>query len=429
MNNYKEKLITTEQALDLIKDGYKIATAEGQGVPRGFLSKFHTVKAKGVELWTCRLPRSFPFLEQRNGDYTVSDIFLTKATRCAEYKNVSYAPCHLSEAGNTICEGRAPDMFVLTCTPPDEKGMMSSGLSGVYVRKLIESSRMIIAETNRNMPYTYGDTEFSIHDVDYITEEHLPLNPIPRAKASEKDKVIGKLVADMIHDGDCLQVGIGSIPDALMEFLHNKKDLGVHTELIGDGLVDLIEAGVINGSKKTLNKGLIITSIIDGSQKVFDFCNRNKDLIMRDTSYTNSFEVLSQNDNQISVNTTLEVDLSGQCCSESLGSKHFSGTGGQSDTAWGAQHAKGGKSFIVLNSTANVVEDGNVKMLSKIVPQLKRGAAVSLQRNVTQYVVTEYGMVNLKGLNIRQRAEALISISHPGFREWLREEASKLGIL
>lgn len=429
MIDYKEKLITTDKVLELIKDGYKIAVAEGQGAPRGFLSKFHTIKAKGVHLWTCRMSRSFPYLEQRNGDYILSDIFLTKATRCAEYKNISYMPCHLSEAGNTICEGRAPDIFVLTCTPPDEKGMMSAGLSDVYVKKLLQSSRIVIAETNRNMPYTYGDTEFHIDDVSYITQEHQPLNPIPRGKATEKDRVIGKLVADMIQDGDCLQVGIGSIPDALMDFLHDKKDLGIHTELLGDGLVDLVEAGVINGSKKTLHKGVIVTSIIDGTQKVFDFCNRNKDVLMRDTSYTNSFETLIKNDNQISVNTTLEIDLSGQCCSEALGSRHFSGTGGQSDTAWGAQHAKGGKSFIVLCSTANVVEDGNVKMLSKIVPQLKRGAAVSLQRNVTQYVVTEYGVVNLKGLNIRQRAEALISIAHPGFREWLREEASKLGII
>lgn len=429
MKDYKEKFITTDQALELVKDGYKIAVAEGQGVPRGFLSKFHTIKAKGVHLWTCRMSRSFPFLEQRNGDYTVSDIFLTKSTRCAEYKNLSYIPCHLSEAGNSICEGGGPDMFVLTCTPPDEKGMMSAGLSDVYAKQVLQNSRIIVAEINRNMPYTYGDTEFSVDDVTYITQEHLPLNPVPRGKATEKDRIIGKLVADMINDGDCLQVGIGSIPDALMEFLHDKKDLGVHTELMGDGLVDLIEAGVVTGKRKTLHKGVVVTSIIDGTQKVFDFCNRNKDILVKDTSYTNSFDTLIKNDNQISVNTTLEIDLSGQCCSEALGSRHFSGTGGQTDTAWGAQHAKGGKSFIVLCSTANVVEDGNVKMLSKIVPQLKRGAAVSLQRNVTQYVVTEYGVVNLKGLNIRQRAEALISIAHPGFREWLREEASKLGIL
>ncbi|MEG1528385.1 MAG: acetyl-CoA hydrolase/transferase C-terminal domain-containing protein [Clostridia bacterium] len=430
--DYTNKLITTEQALALVKSGYKVAVGEGQGAPRGFLSKFHTLedKVNNVELWTCRLPQGFPMLEMRNITFcTIHDTFITKPLRNAEFKNISYVPTHLSKLGATVSAQRVPDIFVTTCSLPKPNGMVSSGLSGGLAKELRQKSRIIIAEINENMPYTYGDTEFSLNDVDYVTEENIPLNPVILGKVSDRDREIGNLVAEYIDDGDCLQVGIGGIPDALMQCLKDKKDLGIHTELLGDGLIDLVEAGVVTNARKTLYKGKIVTSIVDGTQKAFDFVNDNKDVIVFDSSYTNDVAVLQQNDNQVSVNTTLEVDLTGQCCSESLGSRQYSGTGGQADTAIGAQRAKNGKSFIVLGSTANVLESGNVKMISKIVPQLKRGATVSLQRNDVQYIATEYGIVNLRGCSMKERALKLISIAHPGFRDWLTEEAEKLNLI
>lgn len=428
--NKENKYITTAQALALVKNGYKIAFAEAQGAPRGFLGQLHTIKktVTDLEVWQCRLPHSFPYLEDEDCPFRIRDTFLTKPTRSAKAA-VEYVPCNLSQAGKMALSGGKLDIYVFACTPPDENGKMSAGLGGVWTRELRENSRILIGEINRNMPYTYGDTEFNICDLDYVTEENIPLTPIPLVEVGEREKKIGNIVAQHICDGDCLQVGIGAIPDALIQLLTDKKDLGIHTELLGDGIVELINKGVVNGSKKSLHYGKVVTSTVDGTQRVFDFCNRNKSVLIKDSSYTNNADVLAANDRQVSVNTALEIDLTGQCSSESKGSVQFSGTGGQTDTAVGAQMAKGGKSFMTLCSTAVITDNGVKKEISKIVPQLKSGAAVSLQRNSIQYVVTEYGLVNLRGKGIGERAKLLISIAHPQFREELTQKAKEIGLI
>ena len=431
------KTITIEEALKLIKDNDKIAVGDGTVEPQGFLSNLHTIldRPRGLSIWMCLTLRSYPFLEHREygNNIKINSLFFSKPMRDAYnlLDTVSYCPTHLRKTAITICAQGDPDVFVGTCTPPNKDGKISLGLSDIYDREVMEKAKLVIMEMNPNMPFTYGDAVIDEKDVDYFVPVDFPMVQDKPAPVNEKDKIIGGYIAQYINDGDNLQIGIGSIPNSVVAFMEGKKDLGVHTELLSDGVAELAMKGIVNGSRKTLHKGKIVTSIVMGTDKVYNFVNNNPDVLVMNCSYCNSYDALSKNDNKVSINTTLEVDLLGQCCSESLGSKQFSGTGGQADTAIGAQMAKGGKCFIALYSTANV-KTGNGderKEISRIVPTLKPGATVSLQRNDVQYLVTEYGVVNLRGLSISDRAKAIISIAHPSYREELTEAAKKLGYI
>lgn len=242
---------------------------------------------------------------------------------------------------------------------------------------------------------------------------------------------IGRLIAGYVPDGACIQLGIGGIPNAVAEFLKEKNDLGVHTELITSGMAELVKMGVITNKRKQINRGQMVATMILGTQELYDFVDHNQGVALYDGAWVNDPYVIAQNDNQISINTSLEVDLTGQCASESIGSRQFSGTGGQSDTAVGAQMSKGGRSIIALYSTAMVKDKatGERHEVSKIVAQLQRGAAVSLSRNDVDIVITEYGAADLRGTNIRQRVEALINIAHPKFRDELWDQALACGII
>ncbi len=252
-----------------------------------------------------------------------------------------------------------------------------------------------------------------------------------RAWVKEKDMSIGRLIAGYVPDGACIQLGIGGIPNAVAEFLKEKNDLGVHTELITSGMAELVKMGVITNKCKQINRGQMVATMILGTQELYDFVDHNQGVALYDGAWVNDPYVIAQNDNQISINTSLEVDLTGQCASESIGSRQFSGTGGQSDTAVGAQMSKGGRSIIALYSTAMVKDKatGERHEVSKIVAQLQRGAAVSLSRNDVDIVITEYGAADLRGTNIRQRVEALINIAHPKFRDELWDQALACGII
>ena len=242
---------------------------------------------------------------------------------------------------------------------------------------------------------------------------------------------IGKYIAEYIQDGDCIQLGIGGIPNAVARTLYDKKNLGVHTEMLTTEMVKLAKAGVINGSSKQIDKGQMVATFAMGTQEMYEYIDNNPIVKIASSSYVTDPNVIAQNDNQVSINTTLEVDLTGQCCSESIGQMQFSGTGGQTDTAVGAQLSKNGRSFIALYSTAMVrnPKTGEKEEMSKIVCQLKPGAAVSLSRNDIDYLVTEYGVVNLKGKTVKERVELIISIAHPKFREQLMQEAKDVGLL
>lgn len=430
---YKSKFITLNDALNMVKSGDHIVSGLAASEPKEFLSELHTLneKVKDVHVLTC-LPMSDYeyFMKPEYSESFIMEGWFYSGTmrKVHKQKNVTYIPNHLHFAGSSRISYRKPNIYIGNCTPMDQHGFVSLGLSDVYEREMIECADLVILEANPNVPRTFGDTNIHITEVDYFIETNYSIPQLPIVEPAEKDMVIGRYIADTIEDRSTIQIGIGGIPNAVTKALINKKDLGIHTEMLTDGMVDLFEVGVITNKYKTLHKGKFVATFALGSKKLYDFINNNPGVLIMDGSYVNNPYVIAKNDNMVSINTAIEIDLTGQVCSESLGSKHFSGTGGQADTAIGAQNAKNGKSFIALYSTANVrvpCSDKKVKK-SKIVPTLSKGAGVTLSRNDVDYVVTEYGVAKLGGTSIRERVKRLISISHPDFRDELQEEANKL---
>lgn len=429
------KKITASEAVKKVKSGMMIVTGLGCAEGRDFLSQLHTVadEVSGVTVTNC-LPMSDPdFMkkEYKNSFY-VDGWFYSPALRKAHQNgNISFIPNHLHLAGIKRLAHVHTDIYVGACSMPDKHGYVSLSLSNTYEKRVIEEADLVILEINPNMPYTYGDLELHLDEVDYVIESNYLPAELPDTEPNDKDIAIGNNIASQINDGDCLQLGIGGIPNAVASALKNKKDLGVHTEMLTTGLMKLAKLGVVTNKRKTLHKGKMVCTFAMGSRELYEFIDHNPGVAVLDGAYTNDPHVIGLNDNMVSINTTLEIDLTGQCCSESIGSTQFSGTGGQVDTAVGAQNAKNGRSFIALYSTAMVKNPvtGEREEISKIVPQLKQGAVVTLSRNDVNYVVTEYGMVNLKGTNVRERVKLLISIAHPKFRNELLEQAKALGIV
>ena len=282
-----------------------------------------------------------------------------------------------------------------------------------------EKARLVIAEMNENMPYVEGDNKIHISRLDYIIPTNLALPEIPLPKITDVEKAIGRNCASLIEDGSTLQLGIGAIPDAVLLFMGDKKNLGIHTEMFSDGVIDLVESGVVNGSKKTLHPGKLVATFLMGTRRLYDFVDKNACVEMRPVDYVNDPRVIAQNEKMVSINSCIEVDLMGQVASETIGLKQFSGTGGQVDYVRGAAWSAGGKSIMAMPSTA---AKGKA---SRIVPFLAQGAAVTTSRNDVDYVVTEYGIARLKGKTLKQRARALIAVAHPDFRPMLEEEYQK----
>lgn len=430
------KYITTEQALALVKNNYNIAVADGPMEPVEFLSNLHTIagKVNNVCVHMCLNQIEYPFFTDTKSieSFNIKSYFMTGPLRKAhKMGNHSFVPSHLRKIGEVMIYANKINIFVGGASMPDENGNISLSLSNVYETLVLKEADIVILEVNPKLPYLKGDLEINIKDVDYLVKVDYDLIEVKEAQPSEKDRIIGNLISPYIKDGDCLQIGIGGIPNALTETLYNKKNLGIHTELIGPGVIRLAQQGVVNGSQKQLHKNKIVAAIAMGTKEMYDYIRENSDsFLIMSAAYCNDTEMLRQNDNQISLNTSLEVDLTGQCCSESIGTSIFSGTGGQADTAIGSQKSKGGKSFIALYSTTMVTNaDGSKEEVSKIVPTLKPGAAVSLSRNDINYLVTEYGVVDLKGCSIKERVPKIISIAHPKFRDWLLEEAKRLKLI
>ncbi len=435
MYDYKNKVIGIEKALSLVKDGCNIVTGLGAAEARGFLGALHTIagKVRNVKVTTCLSVCDYEFTRPEYADsFRIESWFYSsKQRRDHSRGNISFIPNHLHLAASKRLWMAHPDIVVVNASMPDKHGYMSIGLSNVYEKAMIEAADLVIIEINPHVPRVFGDCDLHVSQADYLIETDYELPEIPDIVPNEKDKIIGRLVADYVNDGDCIQLGIGGIPNAFADALMTKHDLGIHTEMLTTGMVKLIEAGVVNGSRKQRNKGKVVTAFALGNKKLYEFMDDNIGIEVRNCAEVNDPYVIAQNDNQISVNTTLEVDLTGQCCSESLGSTQFSGTGGQADTAIGAQMSKNGKSFIVLYSTAMVKDPvtGEREEKSKIVCQLKAGAAVSLSRNDIDFLATEYGVVSLRGTNIKERVEKIISVAHPKFREELIADAKKVGLI
>ena len=347
-------------------------------------------------------------------------LFVGGSTRKAvEEGRGDYTPCFFHEIPKLFTDGTLPvDVAFLQLSEPDENGICSYGVSVDYTQPAAEAAKLVIAQINKNMPYTYGNG-INLKDIDYIVEKDEPLIELQPPKIGETEHKIGEYVASLIHDGDTLQLGIGAIPDAVLSFLGDKKDLGIHSEMFSDGVVDLARKGVITNKKKTIDQGKFVSCFLMGTKKLYDFVNNNPDVLMERVDYTNDPFVVAKIDNIISINSAMQVDLMGQVNAEMIGYKQFSGVGGQVDFVRGASRAKGGKAIIAMPSTA-----GHGK-ISKIVPLLDEGAAVTTSRNDVDYIITEFGIAPLKGRTLRQRAIALIKIAHPDFREGLIAEFEK----
>lgn len=434
--DYTSKVITVEDALNLVKSDSHIVTAVAAAEPRAFLSQLHTIadRVTNVTVNNC-LPTGL-YEVFNNPEYAKAfhfDCWFYSAGLRKAQKNghISYIPNNLHFMGSKRLSRIKPNIFVGNGTYPDEHGFLSLSTSNIYEKEAIAAADIVIIEMNKNLPRTFGDVELHINDVDYLIETDYAVAEIPDAEPNEKDLIIGKYIAEYIQDGDCIQLGIGGIPNAVAKSLYDKKDLGVHTEMLTSEMIKLAKAGVITGKYKQIQKGKMVAAFALGSREMYDYMDNNPSILILNAAYAIDPYTIAQNDNQVSINTTLEVDITGQCCSESLGTTQISGTGGQSDTVIGAQMSKNGRSFIALYSTAMVKnpQTGEVEEVSKIVCQLKPGAAISLSRNDIEYLVTEYGVVNLKGTSIRERVELIISIAHPKFRDALRQEAIDLGII
>lgn len=424
---YKQKVLTAEEAVQKVQSNDEIVVAVAASEPPALLNKLHTV-ADRVEnvsvLMTLTLGEyDFYTKPEMKGKFLLNAWYYGAGPRrMHDHGTVSYNPTHLHNCMTKRLSVRKTNIFFGTAAPMDKHGYLNLSLSLMYEKEALEQADLVILEVNENLPRTQGDTHIHIRDVDYIVENHRRIPALPPVIPTEKDKVIGQYIASLVEDGATIQLGIGGIPNAAALFLTDKKDLGVHTEMLSDPVVDLVEAGVVTGKRKTLFKDKIVATFALGSQKLYDFINDNPAVEIHRGRIVNDPFVVAQNHKMTSINTTLQVDLFGQCCSEAIGHRQYSGSGGAADTAIGAQRSPGGKSIVALYSTAKN------DTITSIVPMLNPGAAVTISRNDVDYVVTEYGIAHLRGANIRERVERLANIAHPNFRDFLREEARRLAL-
>ncbi len=328
-----------------------------------------------------------------------------------------YIPVSLHDTPRLIRDGVVGcDVAMIQVSPPGRHGRVSLGISVDVAPAAIETAKLVIAVMNRNMPYTYGDGEIDLDRIDYLVEDDSPLEETHFALPNEIERAIGRNCAELVGDGSCLQLGIGAIPNAVLSQLSDRKDLGIHTEMFADGLLPLVEAGVVNGSRKRIDRGKIVASFLMGSRRVYDFVDRNPMVRMREAAYTNDPFRIARNPKVVAINSAIQIDLTGQVCADSLGMRMYSGVGGQLDFIYGASRSEGGRPIIAMPSRTT-------KGVSKIVPVLDPGAGVVTPRSRVHFVATEYGIVDLYGKPLQQRARLLISIAHPECREELERAA------
>jgi acyl-CoA hydrolase len=422
---YQSKRVSIEEALSHIHTGDVIGTSQCANEPTAIFDQLHTLQGKigRVKMYgpMCFFPH--PFLQDPTyrDTFDVDVAFLTGDTRRSrEAGALQYYPTDLHSGPSRWINAWGCNVFITAATPMDRHGYMKIPLCLIHEREFLEAADLVIVQVNPNLPSVWGDTELHISDVDYLVEAESPLPYLPETKPTELDQIIGGYVAEQIHDGDTIQLGIGGIPDAAAQALMDKHDLGIHSEMLTNSMADLVEAGVITGKKKSLHRGKIVGTFAYGTQRLYDLLDNNPGVELLRGSYVNDPWVVAQNDNFVSINACMSVDLTGQVCSESIGSRQYSGTGGQADMAVGASHAKNGRNIIVVPATKRK------RTISSITPTLSPGSVVSLSRNQVDCIITEYGTAWLKGRNVRQRVENLIAVAAPEFRGELRREAERL---
>jgi len=421
-STYKEKLVSAERALRSVKSGDRVvlghACSEPPVLVEALVDRFTELSNVEIVHMVAMGPAVFaqPGMEQ---SFRFNGFFLGAPTRKAVQENRgTFTPCFFGEVPRLFKSGILPvDVLLMQVTPPDDQGFCSYGLSVDYTEAAAESARVVIAQMNTKLPRTAG-SKIHLDDLTWIVEHDSPVVELPPPNLGDVERRIGEHIATLVPDGATLQVGIGAIPDAALLSLRDKRDLGIHSEMFSDGVVALAEAGVITNQKKTINRGKFVATFLMGTSKLYQFVHNNPDVEMYPVDYVNDPCVIGQHDNMISINSALQVDLTGQVNAEMIGKVQFSGIGGQVDFVRGASRSAGGKSIIALLSTA---AKGKV---SRICRQFDAGVAISTSRNDVHYVVTEFGVANLRGKTLQQRAAALIAIAHPNFRDELRGSRS-----
>lgn len=426
---YQAKLKSAEEIAEEVQSGYECVSptcmAQPIAITKAVAARARQGKLEGVRHHSIIALDPAPFVDaDLVGKYSYVSWFTQAAARKSVQQGFSdYMPCNYSEEVALWDVRGNPDVFYATVSPMDKHGYFSFGLVASESVELAQRAKYVFLEVNRYMPRVHGSNIIHISEVDALCEHDAPISTVPVPTVGEKDLVIGRMIAEMIPDGATIQFGIGGVPSAVGMCLGDKKNLGIHTELFTESMIDLIEQGIVTNRCKKLNNGKTVAAFAWGSQRMYDFMNDNISIDMEPVSYVNNPYVIGQLDNFISINSCLEIDLLGQVCAESIGSTHFSGSGGQVDFVRGCNLSKGGKSFIAMSSTAKK------DTMSKIKPILTPGAAVTTSKNDVDYVATEYGVVQLRGKSASERAKALIQIAHPAFREELLYEAKKLNLM
>ena len=432
---YRSKCVSADEAVKVIRSGdwveYSFAASMAGLIGEALARRTEELQDVNMRGGVIMAPLAMVESDPQGEHFTWNSWHLSgRERKLVQNGQAYYIPLKYSEMPRWIRENLQTDVVAIQVAPMDEHGFFSFGVTVSHYAAAIEKARNVIVEVNEDMPRVHGGYDHTVHisKVDFVVEGgHRGLPQLPSAAASDLDKQIAAFVLPEIKDGACIQLGIGGMPNALGQMIaaSDLKDLGIHTEMLVDGFVDMVVAGKVSGMRKQLDRGRIVFAFAAGTQKLYDFMKDNPSLAGYPVDYTNHPFSASKNDNLISINSALEIDLTGQVCSESAGASMISGAGGQLDFVEAAYNSKGGKSFICLPST---YKDRAGQIHSRIKALMTMGAAITDTRPTVQYVVTEFGKVNLKGLSTWQRAEALISIAHPDFREGLIEEAKKLKI-
>lgn len=416
--NWKDKIISAEVAAGKVMSGQRIFLTGNCSTPQKFLG---ALRDRYQELYSVEIVQ---VLDLGAGDYITAEmsdhirfnsLFMgSKVRKLVNGGFADFTPVFLSDIPNLFMSGRLVlDLAVIHVSPPDEHGYCSYGVEVGVTKSAAESAGLVIAEVNPNMPRTLGDSFIHVNQIDYFIDVDYQLPEVKAEPASPIQDKIASYIAELVPDGATLQTGIGGIPDAVLKRLTNHKNLGVHSELISNGVMEMIEAGIITNASKTIHTGKVVAGFVLGNRKLYDYIHDNPIFELHPTGYVNDPFIISQNDRMISINSALEVDLTGQVCADSIGTRLYSGVGGQIDFVRGACRSKGGKSFIALPSTA---KDDTI---SRICTALKPGSGVTTSRNDVRYIVTEYGVADLYGRSISERVQALVNIAHPKFRDEL----------
>jgi 4-hydroxybutyrate CoA-transferase len=430
---YQSRVTTPEEAVLSIKSGDRLFLTGNVSVPQTVLAALvkRAPELEKVEICSALTVGPADHVSPAvEGHLRVNSMFISANIRKAVHEGrADFTPVLLSEFTLLFKHGHLPlDAALIHVSPPDEHGFCSLGVEVGLTKSPAESAKLIIAEVNQQMPRTLGDSFIHVSRLDHIIPVDYPISELPMADdgASEVVDNIASYIAELIPDGATMQMGIGAIPDAVLKYLFDKRDLGIHTEMFSDGIIDLVDAGVLTNARKSLHPGKIVAGFMLGTHRLYDWADDNPLIEMHRTEYVNDPFVIAQNERMVAINSAIEVDLTGQVCADSIGPKLYSGVGGQLDFIYGASRSKGGVPVIALPSTATM-RDGTV--LSRIVPMLKQGAGVVTTRNHVRYIVTEYGVADLYGKTIRQRARALIDVAHPEFRPELEKQAGELHYL